>query len=118
MNCPLVYPLCDQTVTVYRLKDGKVQRFLTEHAYLTYEIRRKNSSSGVDGGAAFRLILPGSEEISLLPGDRIYPGVGPEVTRQQWSGFLPATVPGLCMVGVVKPFYFMGSLCHTEAGDA
>ena len=117
MNGPFCYDLCKQRVTVYRLEGEKVLRQVTENAFLSYGMKRKISLSGEDLGVPFRLILPASQEISLLPGDRIYPGEGPRIEARQWSGFLPATVPGLSVVTYVKPVFFLGEHCHTEAGN-
>lgn len=117
MNGPLCYDLCNQRVTVYRLAGEKVLRQVTENAFLSYGVEGKPTPTGEALGAPFRLILPADEGITLQPGDRVYPGEGPKIEAHQWSGFLPATVPGLSVVTYVKPYFFLGEHCHTEAGN-
>lgn len=114
MNCPLDYSLCNQTVTVYRLQDGEIHRFVMENAYLAPKIQGKTQVSGEDPSMPFLLIVPGNP--CLLPGDKIYQGVGPILKNEQWPAFLPVTVPGLYIAQYVKPCYWMGTVCHTEAG--
>ncbi len=115
MNCPLDYSLCRQTVTIYRRKAGSVSRQVMENSFFAPQTTKKWCVEGAETGASFLLILPG-ETAELSPGDRVYQGIGPQVTEAQWRGFLPATVPGLFAVEYVKPCYFMGTQCHLEAG--
>lgn len=114
MNCPLDYSLCNQTVTVYRMQKGEIFRYILENAYLTPKVRNKTQISGEEPSMPFSLIVPGNP--GLHPGDRIYHGVGPVLTNGQWPAFLPVTVPGLYITEYVKPCYWMGTVCHTEAG--
>lgn len=116
MNCPLDYSLCNQTVTVYRLAGGEVTRYEMENACFSPKTVKNTDTSGEEMGKPFLLILPG-ENISLIPGDRVFQGVGPFVTKEAWPEFLPATVPELFIAQYVKPCYWMGTLCHTEAGS-
>lgn len=114
MNCPLDYGLCDQTVTVYGLRGGRVFRQVMENARYSWEVQQITDVLGTRQETLFQLIMPGKN--SLLPGDRIYDGVGPEITAEQWEEFLPVTVPGLSQVQYVKPCYWQGTICHIEAG--
>ena len=117
MNCPLDYSLCNQVVTVYRLIGEEVSRHEIDHAYLSPKTVKRTVVSGEEVEKPFLLILPG-EDVRLLPGDRVFQGVGPFVTKEAWPAFLPATVPELFIAQYVKPCYWMGRLCHTEAGSA
>lgn len=114
MSCPLDYSLCDQTVTLYRYRDGAVERQVAENAWYSYQTAQVTDALGTRQETAFQLILPG--DAALLPGDRVYDGIGPEITEREWAGFLPVCTPGLSQVQYVKPCYWQGQLCHTEAG--
>ena len=61
----------------------------------------------------FQLIIPG--DVPLLPGDRIYRGVGPE--EVSWQTFIPALVPNLYEVGIAKPCFWNEEITHWEAGN-
>lgn len=63
---------------------------------------------------AFTLILPGSQ-VGIAPGDRVYEGIGPTVTAEQWDDFIPAAQPRLWQVESVQPFYWEGTVCHVQA---
>ena len=108
------YPLCEQTVTVYRLREGSVQRQVFSGCYFCRENRVAADSLGLVCKDSFRLILPG--ENAIYPGDRILEGVGPAVTKSQWQDFTPENVPGLVVAQYAKAFCWQGKVCHTEAG--
>ena len=114
MSCPIDYRLCDQTVTVYRLQAGKVARTVVEQAYYRWQVEQVTDELGSRQETLFSLILPGDHK--LLPGDRIYAGIGPEISAQQWGNFLPVAVSGLSQIQYVKPCYWQGEVCHIEAG--
>lgn len=116
MTCPLDYSLCCQSVTVYRLQAGKVCRQVFDRAFLAPKGVQTTGPEGEGQSMPFHLILPGAE-VFLFPGDKVFHGIGPEVTESTWWGFLPATVPGLYIVEYVKPCYWMGAQCHLEAGS-
>ena len=61
----------------------------------------------------FQLIIPG--DFPLLPGDRIYAGIGPEPV--DWKLFLPSLIPELYEVSFTKPCYWNGEVAHWEAGN-
>ena len=104
----MTYPLCDQTVTVYRQEGDCVTRRVIENTFYSYEDKLEKSRFS----RHFLLILPGAEDIH--PGDRVFDGIGPETVV--WNSFLPVTVPGLSQVQYVKPISVGGILCHREAG--
>ena len=106
------YPLCDRTVTVYRLQGGQVHRHVAQGCFYQWEDSKIHTSRGMFFERRFLLIQPGDAKI--LPGDRIYNGVGPE--QVDWDAFLPVNVPGLSQVAYVKSWYYDGQVSHTEAG--
>ncbi len=112
--CPLDYSLCSQTVTVYRLSGGQVHRKVFTDAFYQHWMGEKHGTAGRVQETGCLVIIPGCAD--LQPGDRVCPGVGPEVTASQWTGFLPVHVSGLSQIAYVKPCFFEGVLCHTEAG--
>ena len=114
MSCPLDYSLCNQTVTLYRMENGTVRRQVVENALYRWRLEQVTDELGTRQETKFSLILAGQH--MLQPGDRVYDGTGPAITLEQWPGFLPVTVPGLSQVRYVKPCYWQGELCHTEAG--
>lgn len=100
-----------KTVTVYHAaEDGVVRRVLEDCVY-QHRVVRQESPAGVFEERKFLLLIPGLD--SIVPGDRVYDGVGPE--EVDWETFLPATVPGLSQVAYVTR-YDAGPLRHTEAG--
>ena len=109
------YPLCDRTVTVYRCDGKQVQHQVVEGCWYEYSDHLLPDGLGNRLERKFLLILPGAPQ-RVFPGDRIYPGVGPEITPAQWSSFLPVNVPGLMQAEYAKPWYVDGKLVHTEAG--
>ena len=114
MGCPLDYSLCNQTVTLYRLDPDGVHRRVIRQAMYQHRTEQACGEQGITQERKFTLIIPG--DAKLLPGDRVYDGIGPVVTADGWSSFLPVTVPGLSQVQYVRPCCWMGKICHTEAG--
>ena len=115
MSCPLDYSLCNQTVTLYRMEKGIVRRQVVENAWYQWRLEQVTDELGTRQETRFSLILPGQQ--AILPGDRVFDGIGPLVTPEQWPGFLPVSVTGLSQVKFVKPCYWQGQLCHTESGN-
>lgn len=113
MDCPLDYSLCDKTVTVYRMENGKLQRLVVEGCYYVWQVGQETDALGTRQITRFLLIMPGSCQ-RVFPGDRIYDGVGPE--EVDWPTFLPTNVPGLSQVAYTRPTWWAGSICHVEAG--
>ena len=107
--------LFDKTVTVYRLTEDGIQRQELENCFFVWEDTLREDEVGKHTERKFRLITPGPEQ-SVFTGCRVLPGSGPEITLEQWNGFIPAKVAGLCEVAYASPRYFCGQLSHTEAG--
>ena len=65
---------------------------------------------------SFLLVIPGNTQ-AVFVGDKVLMGEGPEVsTREQWAAFIPANVPGLCVVKYADPKYWGTQFVHVEAG--
>ena len=110
------YPLCDRTVTVYRLESGQVLRQVVHGCYFQQSEELVTEYTGNRLQPAFLLVMPGQTQ-RVFAGDRVMAGEGPIVSAGQWVRFVPALVPGLVQVGQVKPCYWQGVLCHTEASE-
>ena len=102
----MTYPLCEQTVTRYRKGETGVQREVFSPCFFSARASRKKSGTEVWEENEFLLIVPGDPD--LLPGDRIVPGTGAEVTG--WEELLQ--IPGMCETDYVRRF----PPYHTEAG--
>ena len=104
---PLDYGLCRMTVTVYDKTGGR--RVLPD---VHYEFTNESASAAGKTAAdsSFLLVIPGSDPIAV--GDKILPGVGADIP---FDALNPARFPTLGIVRSVKPRYFMGKPCHTEA---
>lgn len=113
MGCPLDYGLCRQCVTVYRLEGEQVLRQELAGVSLQYSHQQICTAQGMEHTRPFRLIVPGDRSVQV--GDRVYDGIGPQITVRQWNSFVPSEVEGLCQISRITPFYWQGSLCHREA---
>lgn len=109
------YPLCNQTVTVYRKTEGGIFRQVISGCYLERGVTRSHSTWGQEGAKPFLLIVPGARQL-VFAGDRIYPGEGPEISDGDWANFIPAAVPELFQAAYANPYGWQGKLWHTEAG--
>ena len=94
----MMSPLCDMTVTVYR---GKSRQVL-EDCFYSARYCGVEDIRGTQLRGKFTLIAP----VELRVGDRVMPGIGPELC--------PENAP---RVGWVQPMYLGGSLHHWEAGN-
>lgn len=110
----LDYSLCNQTVTLYGLRGDKIIRQMVENAHYSWQVQQVTDHEGTRQETKFRLIIPG--RVNLLPGDRVYEGVGPQLTLSQWPAYIPVLVTGLSQVEYVYPYRWQGEVCHTEAG--
>ena len=108
------YPVCHQTVTVYRKEGDTVMRRVAHGCYYRFEDHLLEDVQGLRFVRKFLLIQPGDEKI--LPGDRVLEGVGPVVEKAQWEQFVPACVPGLSQVAYATPWHWEGKIQHIEAG--
>lgn len=107
------YSLCDETVTVYRKTEAGILKRVVDGVRLICQTATAAESYGKSRSKKFLLIIPG--DYPLQPGDRVFGGIGPEVT--EWDAFVPAVVEELYEVSFVKPCYWDGELVHWEAGN-
>lgn len=115
-TCPVDYRMCNQTVTVYRIKDGKYIRTVYNKAFLDHKKTKTVDNTGSKEANSFLLVIPGTEQCVFV-GDKVYDGVGPEIAdRDAWAKFIPANVPGLVVVSYADPKKWNGQIVHTEAG--
>ena len=110
---PLDYSLCDKVVTIYRKEGSSVRRWKEQGCFYQWQLSQQQGVSGARRDTKFLLVLPGRRR-KILPGDRIFDGVGPN--EVDWARFVPAAVEGLSEVAYVQPFFWEGKLCHVEAG--
>ena len=110
---PFDYSLCNQTVTIYRKVGEGVSRKVAENCYLSRKTTTPTEHYGKSMEKKFLLMIPG--DFPLLPGDRVFDGVGP--VEVAWQTFVPALVPELCQVSFVKPCFWDGEITHWEAGN-
>ena len=101
--------LLDQTVTVYRRRQGQTLRKVTKGFYRYGDVWTQDRFQR-------ECFLVLAEDLSLQPGDRVFDGIGPETV--DWERFLPVSVPGLAQIGAVRPYLFRGKFHHVEAMDA
>ena len=111
---PLDYSLCDQTVTLYGIREGVLLRRVAENCRLAVTEGIHESVHGKSRLRTFLLIIPG--DFDLRPGDRICAGVGPEEVN--WQTFVPAFTDGVYEVGRVKKLLWEGEVTHIEGREA
>ena len=110
------YYLCDQTVTVYREKNGEYIRTIQKRAFLDFRKTVNVDKTGSWETNSFLLIIPGETQ-TVFVNDKVILGEGPEITdAAQWKNFIPTNFPGLVVVKFADPKYLAGKLVHTEAG--
>ena len=115
IDCPLDYSLCQQTVTIYRRQADAIVRQVVDGCFFRLEHQQKLDTLGCHREKPFLLIMPGDAQC-VFPGDRVMEGVGPEVSPEEWSRFVPALVEGLAQISYATPFCWEGRICHVEAG--
>jgi hypothetical protein len=108
------YPVCHQTVTVYRKEGDTVIRRVAHGCYYRFEDHLTEDLQGLRFVRKFLLIQPG--ENPIYPGDRVIEGEGPVITARQWDTFVPAVVPGLSQAAYAAPWHWAGQVQHWEAG--
>ncbi|BAK99010.1 hypothetical protein OBV_18120 [Oscillibacter valericigenes Sjm18-20] len=113
---PVDYSLCNQTVTVYH-KDGETYtQAVYTNAFLDFKKTQNIDKTGSREANSFLLVIPCSMQ-AVFVGDKVLLGVGAEVsTREAWAALMPATTPGLVVVGYVDTKYWRGRMVHVEAG--
>lgn len=112
---PVDYRLCNQVVTVYHKDGDSVGRTVFDRAFLDFRKNLTVDKTGSQESNAFLLVIPGLEQMVFV-GDKVMLGRGPEISRQQWAEFIPANVPGLCVVKYADPKYWGTQFVHVEAG--
>lgn len=115
MNGPLDYSLCDRTVTIYRKNGNQILRLVADNCFFLIQQEQEMHDNRCQTQTLCFLVMPGDSQL-VFPGDRVYDGIGPQITAEDWSSFVPETVPGLAQISYVKPWYYEGKLCHVEAG--
>ena len=102
------YPLCNQTVTVYRREGEKIHRY----EYTDCHLQRKTVLVRDDFGTflkwEFLLIVPGDRQV--MAGNRVVAGFGR--IYQQWEDLRDAME-----VAYAKPYILDGRIVHWEAGS-
>lgn len=106
------HPLCCQTVTLYRREGQEISRQVLTDCFYRYsdQVSERNSISQFNRD--FLLIT----DAPVTLGDRIYDGIGPLISPQQWELFIPELISGLSQIDKVTPYYFGAQLSHYEAG--
>lgn len=104
---PLDYSLCSMTVTVYSA--GGERRVLSGVHY-EFTRQQQTATGKAAAEAGFLLVIPGEDPIA--PGDKVVLGMGEDVP---FDALNVAAYPTLGIVRSVKPRYFRGIPCHTEA---
>ena len=110
---PLVYGLCEQSVTVYHKTGEGILRQEAEKCYFSASVSMPTESYGKSMEKKFLLIIPAGD-IQPQPGDRIYAGIGPE--EVDWERFLPALVPEVYEISYVSACCWDEKVVHWEAG--
>ena len=106
------HPLCCQTVTLYRLEGQKIFRQVLTDCFYRYSDQASEHNSISQFNRDFLLIT----DAPVTLGDRIYDGVGPQISPEQWQLFIPELISGLSQINKVTPYYFGTQLSHYEAG--
>jgi len=109
------YPMCCQTVTVYRKTREGITRTELPNCYIQWQEEESYDRLGRQVQRKFLLIQPGECQ-QVFPGDRVLEGIGPEISNGEWHTFTPELVDGLGEVAYAKPYTWQGVFCHTEAG--
>ena len=104
---PLDYSLCCMTVTVYDRNGG---RRVMENVHYEFTRQQQTAQGKAAQEPGFLLVIPGLDPIA--PGDKVVLGMGENVP---FDALNPAQHPTLGIVRTVKPRYFLGKPCHTEA---
>ncbi|WP_455501604.1 hypothetical protein [Gemmiger sp.] len=115
--------LYGDTVTLYHpdAKAARVVRTVLHGVFCQQGRRELPDVNGAKQGAALLLVVPETTakfgaDYTLLPGDRLFLGEGPDVAWADWPGFVPAAVDGVGIVQYVLPMRLRGRLHHVEAG--
>lgn len=112
---PLTYQMCKQTVTVYHNEKGTITRTVFNKAFMEFKKTQNVDATGSREVNSFLLVVPTDTPV-LHVGDKAFMGVGPEITAEQWTGFIPSKVRGLVVLSYVDDKYYGTDMVHQEAG--
>lgn len=114
-RCPVDYRLCNQKVTIYH-REGDTFTQKSVVAFLDLKKTQNVDKTGSKEANSFLLVVPGGTQACFV-GDKVLLGEGKEIaTADAWRSFIPANVPGLCIVQNVDVKFWNGKIVHTEAG--
>ena len=112
-----------RTVTLYHgdAAARRVVRTVLRGVYWQHGRRRAPAADGTAEGAVLLLVVPEcaaryGTDYTLEPGDRLYPGEGPELDWDGWPAFVPGADPRVAVVQYVLPMELRGRPHHVEAG--
>lgn len=115
--------LYGDTVTLYHPDptNKTVQRTVLHGVCRQQGQRALPNATGTRQGAALLLVIPAAAGVygadyTLRPGDRVYPGAGPDVPWDAWGGFVPGADSQVAVVQYVLPLTLGGKPHHVEAG--
>lgn len=130
----LQYPHCTQTATVYHVvsfNPFRVRRAVLQGVLLERRANAPVDKTGAKPGSGVLLIIPQANALRvsaaadigvegsyvLEAGDRVIPGVGPEIPdRETWAQLVPAKYDVSTLTWVEQK-YLHGDPCHVEAGS-
>lgn len=109
-----------QTVTIYHAENGAVARTVVPNVFWQRGRRRMPGGTGTRDDSALLLVIPETSarwgvDYTLVPGDRVFPGEGPELDLAGWGRFVPALTE-TAVVEYVTPMTLRGAPHHVEAG--
>lgn len=116
-TCPVDYQMCKQTVTVYHKDGDTITRTVhSKNAFFDFKKTHNVDKTGSREVNSFLLVIPCATQAVFVE-DKVLLGVGPEIaTREDWTAFIPAKVPGLVVVKYADPKYWGDRMIHVEAG--
>lgn len=102
------YPLCDQTVTVYRKVGEEIHRYEYPGCHLQNKAVLVRDQFGTFLKWEFLLIVPGDRQVMV--GDRVL--AGRTKAYREWE-----KLGGAMEVAYAKPYILDGKIVHWEAGS-
>lgn len=115
MTGPADYRFCTQVVTVYRKTQTGIHRQEISNVFLQMQENTGFSETGHRQERKFLLVQPGDQQL-VFAGDRVYAGIGPVISEEQWPSFLPEQVEDLAVAEYTTAYFWEGQFCHAEAG--
>ena len=102
------YPLCNQTVTIYRKVGEEVHRYVYTDCHFQKKAVVVRDHFGTFLKWQFLLIVPGDRQVMV--GDRVVSGLGKN--KMPWQELQSSPT-----VGYAKPYMLDGRIVHWEAGS-